>query len=197
MSLKFLSGSPLDAQLQSSFANLSTLSAEQITELAALCLQSISSPGDHIEEKAREFGQANRINFKTLDPLINSFTYFFAEAVKRSMKHTEVLDDLVSLAFEYPAAQSIANVYREHFATLSFAALDATLKVSNLVDMEWKFGVTAGTSDLTETGTCFLQLKLVLEKGGKRNNVLMEITLEQFYSFLSSLQKASAALDVV
>lgn len=197
MSLKFLSGGAPDAQLLTDFSNLSLLNADQITAFSSLCLQSISSSDDTLAEQLREFGQSNRISSRSMESLTNSLTFFFAEAVKRSLKPVELKDDLVSLSFEEDRAQAVAVVYREYFATLSFAALDATLKVSNLVDMEWRFGVSAGTSDLAETGTCFLQLKLVLEKAGKRDNILMEITLEQFYSFLSALQKAAATVELV
>jgi hypothetical protein len=38
---------------------------------------------------------------------------------------------------------------------------------SQLVDMEWKFGVTASTSEIDKIGNPFLQLKLVLNVGEK------------------------------
>ncbi len=47
--------------------------------------------------------------------------------------------------------------------------------------MEWRFGVTASSSDLDQVGSTFLQLKLVLDKGGLRENVFVELTLPQFY----------------
>jgi len=195
MSLKVLSGNLPDNQLKTDFSNLSMLNVEQMTELSSLCLQSLSASNEELTDNMRTFSQSNRINSKTFDSLVNSLTYFFAEAVKKSLKPTELQDDLITLSFDEQLAHAVSQTYREHFATLSYAALDATLKVSNLVDMEWRFGVTAGTSDLAETGTCFLQLKLVLEKAGVRDNVLMEITLEQFYSFLSALQKAAAEVE--
>ena len=56
--------------------------------------------------------------------------------------------------------------------------------VNPLVDMEWKFGVTAASSDMKVVGNSFLQLKLVVDKGGKKEDVYMELTLPQFYSIL-------------
>jgi len=61
--------------------------------------------------------------------------------------------------------------------------------------MEWKFGVTASSSELSHLGQCFLQLKLVLNKGGKKENVLMELTLPQFYKFLAQMEAAKRQCD--
>jgi len=38
--------------------------------------------------------------------------------------------------------------------------------VSQLVDMEWKFGVAAGSSEVRQSGDTFLQMKLSLDQGG-------------------------------
>lgn len=70
-----------------------------------------------------------------------------------------------------------------------------TFMVNPLVDMEWKFGVTTATSDMKVVGNSFLQLKLVIDKGGKKEDVFMELTLPQFYSFLHEMEKARTALE--
>ncbi len=42
-----------------------------------------------------------------------------------------------------------------------------TLMISQLIDMEWKFGVTASTNTIDKFGNAFLQLKLFYSNGGK------------------------------
>eukprot|EP01018_Ginkgo_biloba_P011813 Gb_06681 [translate_table: standard] len=37
--------------------------------------------------------------------------------------------------------------------------------VPSLSDMRWKFGVTASNDDLKVVGSCFIQIKLVLDNG--------------------------------
>uniref|UniRef100_A0A8C2KW30 COMM domain containing 7 n=2 Tax=Cyprinus carpio TaxID=7962 RepID=A0A8C2KW30_CYPCA len=74
-------------------------------------------------------------------------------------------------------------------------AVGQTLMVNQLVDMEWKFGVTVGTSELQKTGNIFLQLKLVIRKGNTTENVYMELTLPQFYNFLHEMERAKASMD--
>lgn len=64
--------------------------------------------------------------------------------------------------------------------------------------MEWKFGVTAGTSDKNQVGHSFLQLKLIIDKGNNETEaVCMELTLPQFYSFLHEMEKARADLELL
>ncbi|KAF0036025.1 hypothetical protein F2P81_011337 [Scophthalmus maximus] len=61
----------------------------------------------------------------------------------------------------------------EHHAALSRLAVRQTLMVNQLVDMEWKFGVTVGTSEIQKVGNIFLQLKLVVRRGNSTENVYM------------------------
>ena len=97
--------------------------------------------------------------------------------------------------------------------SLSRLAAGQSLTVNQLVDMEWRFGVTAADSDMKKVGNTFLQLKLVLDKGVGTEEVFMgkfynynwlgevfiflftELTLPQFYSFLHQMEKAKASLE--
>lgn len=79
------------------------------------------------------------------------------------------------------------------------AAIGQVFMINQLVDMEWKFVVNAATSEGTHVGESFIQLKLVIDKGGssKMENVCMELTLPQFYSFLHEMEKAKASLELL
>uniref|UniRef100_A0A8D3C9Q4 COMM domain containing 7 n=1 Tax=Scophthalmus maximus TaxID=52904 RepID=A0A8D3C9Q4_SCOMX len=83
----------------------------------------------------------------------------------------------------------------EHHAALSRLAVRQTLMVNQLVDMEWKFGVTVGTSEIQKVGNIFLQLKLVVRRGNSTENVYMELTLPQFYNFLHEMERAKASME--
>lgn len=67
-----------------------------------------------------------------------------------------------------------------------------------VVDVEWKFGVTAASSNERQVGTTYLHLKLVLDTGGgNTKNVYLEMSLPQFYAFLHELEKAKGSLDYI
>lgn len=70
--------------------------------------------------------------------------------------------------------------------------------MSRIVDMEWKFGVTAATSNNENIGESFIQLKLVVDKGNKElETVFMEMTLPKFYALLHDLEKAKASMELL
>ena len=78
----------------------------------------------------------------------------------------------------------------------------ASWGMARLVDLQWKFGVTSSTDEVQDAGLAFLQLTLAVEPkdglgagGGTVEHVSMELTLPEFYHFLSEIQKAKAVMD--
>ena len=95
-------------------------------------------------------------------------------------------------------SKAISDLWLSSFVSLSNSAIASTLRVDELIDIEWKFGVTASSSELSKVGNCFIQLNLKLDKGNNvRENVIMELTLQQFYQFLQQMQTASRHADAI
>uniref|UniRef100_A0A803YF83 COMM domain-containing protein n=1 Tax=Meleagris gallopavo TaxID=9103 RepID=A0A803YF83_MELGA len=92
-------------------------------------------------------------------------------------------------------ASYFAEQWKLNVPTLTRLAVGQTLMINQLIDMEWKFGVTAGSSELEKVGSIFLQLKLVIKKGSQMENVYVELTLPQFYSFLHEMERAKTTLE--
>ncbi len=55
----------------------------------------------------------------------------------------------------------------------------STLSVNQLVDLDWSFGVAAASDEMDNVGSTFLKLKLTFDKGGKREDILTELSLVQ------------------
>ena len=89
----------------------------------------------------------------------------------------------------------VSERWKSNLIALSRSVVGQTFMVNQLVDMEWKFGVTAGSSDLKVVGQTFLQLKMVVDRGGVQEDVFMELTLPQFYSFLHEMERAKSTLE--
>lgn len=89
----------------------------------------------------------------------------------------------------------VSERWKANLVALSRSVVGQTFMVNQLVDMEWKFGVTAGSSDLKVVGQTFLQLKMVVDRGGTQEDVFMELTLPQFYSFLHEMERAKSTLE--
>ena len=86
-------------------------------------------------------------------------------------------------------------VWKENRVDAGQAALSQTLRVNQLLDMQWRFGVTAANSEIRHLGSTFLQMMLTLDMGNAEKKVRLELTLPQFYEFLAQMEKAKAMCD--
>lgn len=80
----------------------------------------------------------------------------------------------------------------------SVSSLNALLASNQLVDLDWSFGVTASSNDCNQVGKTFLQLKLTIrQEDNALKDVFMEMTIEQFYHFLSEMEKCKSYIDLM
>lgn len=90
------------------------------------------------------------------------------------------------------------RVWKVHSVSIANNLLSRALTNNQLVDMDWVFGVTASSDDCDNVGKTFLQLKLILQSSaGSKQTVVMELSLDQFYQFLASMEKCKSYLDYV
>lgn len=55
--------------------------------------------------------------------------------------------------------------------------------------------VTAASSEKSQVGKMFLQVKMTIHTGNGLKNIHMEMNLSQFYAFLHELEKAKTSLQ--
>ncbi|XP_060627803.2 COMM domain-containing protein 7 [Anolis sagrei] len=184
---------PLPADLQP----LNQLSPKQFSALTELVFQFLQEPKE-IERflaQLSEFAATNKISLGPLKNLVKSLLLVPNSALKKALSAEQVRADLISLGLSEEKAGFFEEQWKGNAATLSRLAVGQTLMVNQLMDMEWKFGVTAGSSELGKVGSIFLQLKLVVKKGNRLEPVYMELTLPQFYSFLHEMERMKASLE--
>uniref|UniRef100_A0A493TT12 COMM domain containing 7 n=1 Tax=Anas platyrhynchos platyrhynchos TaxID=8840 RepID=A0A493TT12_ANAPP len=121
--------------------------------------------------------------------------FLWQGALKRNLSSEQVRADFIALGLSEEKASYFAEQWRLNSPTLTRLAVGQTLMINQLIDMEWKFGVTAGSSELEKVGSIFLQLKLVIKKGTQMENVYIELTLPQFYSFLHEMERVKTSLE--
>ncbi|XP_072304594.1 COMM domain-containing protein 7 [Eucyclogobius newberryi] len=179
------------------FQNLNKLNEPQFRRLIEILFQFLLEPKEterfmqHLAGFAGEHG----MSAGPLKNLMKSVLLVPQGAMKKNLSAEQIREDLETLGLNEDKAVQFSLQWAEHWATLSRLAVRQTLMVNQLVDMEWKFGVTVGTSEMHKVGNIFLQLKLVIRKGNSTENVYMELTLPQFYNFLHELERAKASMD--
>ncbi|MBN3325187.1 COMD7 protein, partial [Atractosteus spatula] len=187
----------LPDSVSADFQNLNKLSDQQFVSLADILFRFLIEPKetDRFMTQLNDFATENGMSPGPLRNLVKSVLLVPNGALKNNLNADQVKADLITLGLSEDKAHHFSNQWKAHFPLISRLAVGQTLMVNQLVDMEWKFGVTAGTSELLKVGSIFLQLKLVIRKGNSLENVYMELTLPQFYSFLHEMERAKASLE--
>ncbi|XP_053338117.1 COMM domain-containing protein 7 [Clarias gariepinus] len=187
----------LPDSVSSDFQTLNKFSEQQFLSLTDLLYQFLLEPkeSERFLTQLSEFAGENGMAAGPLRSLMKSILLLPHGAIKKNLTAEQVKEDLLSLGLTEDKANYFSDQWRIHYPVLSRLAVAQTLMVNQLVDMEWKFGVTVGTSELQKAGNIFLQLKLVLRKGNATESVYMELTLPQFYNFLHEMERAKANMD--
>jgi len=185
-----------DQQSFTNFQNLSNFNEEQLAQFVDILMGILTGQGSEAIENIEAFAGEHSINVNALKNIVNSVVLFFKGAIRRNLTPLNVRDDLVNFGLPEAKANIIAQRWKTNFVALSRSVIGQTLVVNNVLDMEWRFGVTASTNELRKVGSTFLQLKLVLDKGNNtKENIYMEFTLPQFYEFVKDMEQAKAHLE--
>lgn len=141
------------------------------------------------------FATSHRVKPVIVKNSARALLYYFQSALRSSIVASKVGEDMLRLGFTAEQAAFVAAKWKENFIGLSRMVVNTTLDVNAVVDMDWRFGVTAASSELSQVGSTFLQLKLTVDKGNNvREDVFMELSLDQFFRFLVEMEKAKANL---
>ena len=154
----------------------------------------------HQEEVLAKFSSEHPALADQSRPVLTSLLHFFSSSIKASAgganSSSHVRADLLQMGLAADKAEMLSSQFLSSLESVTESALAKTLQVSQLVDIAWKFGVTASGSELRSMGSTFLQLQMTLDRGNGRGpeKVLMELSLPQFYQFLQQMQMAKAQM---
>eukprot|EP01088_Endostelium_zonatum_P005294 TRINITY_DN1685_c0_g1_i1.p1 TRINITY_DN1685_c0_g1~~TRINITY_DN1685_c0_g1_i1.p1 ORF type:complete len:203 (-),score=43.71 TRINITY_DN1685_c0_g1_i1:93-701(-) len=199
MALHFIGSTheTIDESFSTDIKLLNNVTEEQFAGFITLFIQFLlGQSAAEFTEKISNFAQENKLPMAKLKGTIKSTALFFKGSLKHNSTPAFVYQDLVTLGLEDNRSKYVGIQWKKEFLNLSRAVSEQTLMINELVDMEWKFGVTSGTSESFNTGSTFLQLKMILNQGnGSNQSVNMELSLPQFYQFLREMETAKASLD--
>ncbi|CAH1265291.1 COMMD7 [Branchiostoma lanceolatum] len=192
----FTQEAPPDALL-SDLQTLNKFQDEQFSQLISIVFSFLVEPSKSARmlQQLDEFAEHHGISAGPLKNVVKSLLSVLNGALRRNLTPALLKEDLTNLGVTEERAAYLESQWKSNLAALSRMAMGQTLMVNQLVDMEWKFGVTAASSEVQKVGNTFLQLKLVVNKGDRAENVYMELTLPQFYSFLHEMEKAKSSLE--
>ncbi|XP_077109231.1 COMM domain-containing protein 7 isoform X2 [Ranitomeya variabilis] len=187
---------PLPDSVASDIQNMRQLS-EEVSRLCSAIFSFLKeqSEADQFTSQLEEFAKDNGISLGPLKSIVRSVLLVLNGALRRSLKSEDLQSDLIVLGLDEEKARIFAKEWSSDAPALMRLAVGRTLGINQLVDMEWKFGVTAASSELEKAGTIFLQLKMIIKKGNQLEPIYVELTLPQFYSFLHEMERAKSSLE--
>uniref|UniRef100_A0A1A8HRJ8 COMM domain containing 7 n=3 Tax=Nothobranchius TaxID=28779 RepID=A0A1A8HRJ8_NOTKU len=187
----------LPDSVSSDFQNLNRVNKQEFCHLTEILFQFLLEPKEvkRFMQQLLDFAGEHGMSAGPLRSLMRSVLLVSQGALKKNLTAEQMSEDLLTLGLNEDKATYFSQKWGEHYPALSKQAVGQTLKVNQLVDMEWKFGVTVGTSEVQKAGSIFLQLKLMVRRGNSTQNLYMELTLPQFYHFLHEMERAKANMD--
>ena len=184
-------------QYQADLVNTNKLEEAQLTELGAIVLELLRDPsGSSFQERLVAFAEANNIKMGGLKNISRSLVFFFRGAARNNLAPAQVAEDCLALGLTAEGASILQSAWEGEASHHAKAQVNKTIMANQLVDMEWKFGVTSATDLRDSVGSTFLHMKLVIDKGnGQREDVFMELSVPQFYEFMADMEKAKTHID--
>nr|CAG4711851.1 unnamed protein product [Naegleria fowleri] len=195
--MKYYFAETVPAQLASDFETLQKVELDTYKQLVIASVRLISGDSElssvqQLHEALNPLSESSGVSTQKLANLIRSITVFLQGVLGNNLKPEFIEQDCKNLGLDDDKAQLTCQLWKKYFIALSRGVFSQTLSVHPLLDLDWRFGVTASSSELNEVGSTFLQLKLTIDDGGRRD-VFVEMTLQQFYDFLHEMEKAQSS----
>ncbi|CAE1226618.1 COMMD7 [Acanthosepion pharaonis] len=186
--------------LKNDMQTVEKFDSEQFNQLVQMIFSFLADPSksSQLFNQLETFAEDNNVSLPGLKNVFKSLLTIPNNALKKGSTAATFHEELRSLGLSEEKADYFTEQWKKNMATLSSMALGQTLMVNRLVDVDWKFGVTLASSEITKVGNTFVQLKLVLSNGtGELKNSYMELSLQQFYSFLHEMERVKASLEIL
>lgn len=181
-------------ELSDDLKPLNAFDPSDLDALATVVLDHLSTPQTLIAA-VTDFAQVRDVKKSLLEKGVRGLVALLQAAGHHDKSAADVKSDAALLGLDDAHASALGRAF-DSFALRDLFS-DTTMR--QLVDLEWKFGVTCASSESDKpVGKTFLQLKLLLDnKNGQVESVYLELTLPQFYDFLAHMEKAKRAMDSV
>ncbi|XP_036178583.1 COMM domain-containing protein 7 isoform X2 [Myotis myotis] len=168
---------PVPEAVGGDMQQLNQLGAQQFSALTEVLFHFLTEPKEveRFLAQLSEFATINQISLGPLRSIVKSFLLVPNGALKKSLTAEQVRADFITLGLSEEKATYFSEKWKQNAPTLARWAIGQTLMINQLIDMEWKFGVTSGSSELEKVGSIFLQLKLVLKKGNQTENLYIGV----------------------
>ncbi|XP_008760532.2 COMM domain-containing protein 7 isoform X1 [Rattus norvegicus] len=153
---------PVPEAVRGDMQQLNQLGAQQFSALTEVLFHFLTEPKEveRFLAQLSEFATTNQISLGPLKSIMKSLLLVPNGALKKGLTAEQVRTDLLTLGLSEEKATYFSEKWKQNAPTLAQWAIGQTLMINQLIDMEWRFGVTSGSSELEKVGSIFLQVSL-------------------------------------
>lgn len=185
-----------DTQLIADLRASASLADEALYELFKQSVNYLENPALQPEDFMKAVSKVE-LNPIDLESSARAVLLLLKFAASRFLSSQKLADDCASVGMSAQVTAAVKKLWDKERSLLLHNTLAQTLTGSELLDLEWKFGVTSGSQVIPGGGQCFVQLKLTtLSAAGSQSRVDFELNVRQFYQLLAELEKLKTVVDV-
>eukprot|EP00299_Pterocystis_sp_00344_P010711 c4867_g1_i1.p1 GENE.c4867_g1_i1~~c4867_g1_i1.p1 ORF type:complete len:207 (+),score=50.00 c4867_g1_i1:54-623(+) len=175
---------------------LNGFSDEMFGRLVELVLKFMAEPsGSDLLADVEQLATDHSAKPSTLRNAARTLILVLRGSIARQVSIEQLGADLTNMGLNQSRVEFITSAFGKQVGNVTSAIINQTVKVNELVDMQWKFGVTASNAEAQQVGRTFLQMKLMIDNGDNLENIFAELSLAQFYAFLAEMERANSALQ--
>lgn len=160
----------VEESLQNDIAALNNIDVKKCAYLISSSLSHAAklatmSMDEVVAQLSMDIAEKLELKSKSLKRVLVSLLNFVSGAIKHNLSVSSVEADLTHFGLDTDHIAVFAKAWNVEYVKLNRSAVQSSLSINEVVDMEWKFGVSASSDSSKKLGTTFLQLKLVIDKG--------------------------------
>lgn len=173
-----------------------TLEEPELLKVATVCFEYLNNTSLEPSDFHSSLNQV-QLSLKLKQKVARDFLLFFKFAGKKVLPKERLEEDLKNLGFTDDLAGKIGAMWESKRTEVVKAILSEVGASHELIDVEWKFGVTVGNKLVEDKGESFIQIKLVVaELNGKHKDIYFEVTPRQFYELYGEIEKVKTIMEI-
>mmetsp|Transcript_31537 Transcript_31537/g.54644 ORF Transcript_31537/g.54644 Transcript_31537/m.54644 type:complete len:200 (+) Transcript_31537:35-634(+) len=197
MALNFLPADyELKEELLADLRSSASLPDESLFEVFKQSINYLENPALQPADFMRAVSKSE-LSPEDLEKSARSVLLLLKFAASRYLTSQKLADDCSAIGMSPRLTSAIKQLWDKERHLILQKTLAQSLTGSELLDLEWKFGITGGSQVIPGGGQCFVQLKLTTQgASGEQGRVDFELNVRQFYQLLAELEKLKTVVEV-
>lgn len=201
--IHFLKDIQLSQSFLQSLSNIGQLSRPHLSILLQFTFNLLTNQSNENDEvlkgQLQEYLKEQGSNDISTDEFWNytkCLLFIFKSSVQNELTRDKLEADLKHLGCNQNGTLIARAFFQHAYQAVSLqSSKDEDINLNSVIDFEWRFGITASSSEMSRIGKPFVQMKFIIQ--GREDPVYLELRVDQFYEFLHEMEKAKTLGDMM